>query len=160
MKKIHINISPIRTNQTGFSFTSHCPIWNGDFICAVVLNRVSIPFEYSSDRWAAIILNTCSCVPLQKQTTTIILISALLRPLQQSSRPSSEDTRVSPVYRRDYLKHIVSIVWCSPSWFCIRQQYQQLAFKMRSTLSIIREQSWNHHHGEVKQNKDSLEVHH
>lgn len=67
-------------------------------------------FEWRPGRWAAIMLNTCSCVPLQKQTTTIILITALFRPLQQSSRPSSEDTWVSLTHHRDYLKNIVAIV--------------------------------------------------
>lgn len=61
-------------------------------ICAVVLDHVSTPLECILGRWTAIMLNTCSCVPLQKQMTTIILISALFGPLQQSGRLSSEGT--------------------------------------------------------------------
>lgn len=79
--------------------------------------------EQRPGRWAVIRLNTYSCVPLQKQTTTIILISALFKPLQQSSRPSSEDTWASLFHHRDYSKHIVPIVWRSPFSFAQWQQY-------------------------------------
>lgn len=116
--------------------------------------------EYSPGRWAAITLNTCSCVPLQKQTTTIILISALFRPLQQSSRLSSEDTWESLLHHRDHSKHIVDIALCSPFWFSLWQQCQRLAFNSCLTLSVITVQSRNHHHREVKQNKGTLAVHH
>lgn len=111
--RICINICAIVINQTAFPFPHTMMLihWLRG-IRAVVLNHVRIPFEYSLGRWAAIMLNTCSCVPLQKQTTTIILISALFRPLQQSSRLSSEDTWVSLIHHRDYLKHIVTIVPC------------------------------------------------
>lgn len=83
-------------------------------VYAVVLNHVGVPLERIFGRWAAIMLNTCSCVPLQKQTTTIILISALFRPLQQSSRLSSEGTWVSLIHHREYLNHIVPIMPRSP----------------------------------------------
>lgn len=129
-------------------------------ICSVVLNHVSTPLECILGRWAAIMLNTCSCVPLQKQMTTIILISALFGPLQQSGRLSSEGTWVSLVHHRVYLKHIVPIVWCSPVWFAQWQQRKHLAFKSCLTLSIIRVQSWNHLHREVNQNKGTLAMNH
>lgn len=129
-------------------------------ICAVVLNHVSTPLECILGRWAAIMLNTCSCEPLQKQMTTIILISALFGPLQQSGRLSSEGTWVSLVHHREYLKHIVPIVWCSPVWFAQWQQRKHLAFKSYLTLSVIGVQSWNHLHAEVNQNKGTLAMNH
>lgn len=66
--KIHINISPIRTNQSGFSFTHTVQpetVITGPLCCCP--KPCQDTFEYSSDRWAAIILNARSCVPLQNR---------------------------------------------------------------------------------------------
>lgn len=115
-------------------------------ICAVVLNGVSIPFECRLGRGAAIMLNTCSRVPLQKRTTTIILISALFGALQQSSGLSSEDTWASLIHHKDDPAHIVAIAWCSPLWFGQWQQCKHLDFKSRSSLSSIRLRDWSHPH--------------
>lgn len=160
-RRTRISISAIGINQTGFSFTHTIEadaLITGHLCCCP--KPCQYTFEYSPARWAAIMLNTCSCVPLQKQTATIILISALFRPLQQSSRPSSEDTWVSLIHHRVYLKHIVAIVWCSPFWFGQWQQCQHLAFKSCLTMSIIRVQSWNHLHRGLKQKKGTRAVHH
>lgn len=125
-------------------------------ICVVILNHVSAPLEHILGRWA-IMLNTCSYVPLQKQTTAIILISALSRPLQQSSRLSSKDTWMSLVHHREYLKHIVRIIWCALVWFGQWQQCSHLAFKISLTPSIIMVLFWIHLHRKANQNKGTLQ---
>lgn len=120
--------------------------------CAVASRPCEDTFEWRPGRWAAIMLNTCSCVPLQKQTTTIILITALLRPLQQSSRLSSQDTWVSLTHHRDALKNIVAIVWFLHFDLAndsnINMRFSK-AIKFTEE-SIIRAKSWNHHHGGKK----------
>lgn len=83
------------------------------------------------------------------QTTTIILISALFRPLQQSSRLSSEGTWVSLIHHREYLDHIVAIVRCSPAFDSPGDKNGKLVpSKSSLTPRVIGLPSWSHLHCE------------
>lgn len=77
-------------------------------VYTVVLNHRRAPSFLADERQSR---QTHALVCLfKKQTTTIILISALFRPLQQSSLLSSEGTWVSLIHHREYLNHIAAIV--------------------------------------------------
>lgn len=85
----------------------------------------------------------------KKQTTTIILISALFGPLQQSSRHSSEGTWASLIHHREYLNHIAAIVRRSPAFDSPGDNNADVLLSKSSlTPRVIGLPSWSHPHWE------------
>lgn len=108
------SFSLIVINQAGVSCTHSLAGWLLtprhwlQAVYAVVLNHRRAP-SFLADERQSRQTHALVCL-LKKQTTTIILISALFRPLQQSSRLSSEGTWVRLIHHREYLNHIAAIV--------------------------------------------------
>lgn len=148
--------SLIVINQAGISCTRWLAGWlltprhwlQG--VYAVVLNHRRRTFGASllADERQSWRTHALVCL-FKKQTTTIILISALFRPLQQSSRLSSEGTWVSLIHHREYLNHIAPIVRRSPGFDSPGDDNANILLsKSRLTPRVIGLPSWNHLHRE------------